>query len=128
MNSIQPNMGFRARVKLKDVNELAAAVGPVASSGSSALGSTASGIVGTTASHAAGSALNTVGSAFSAHASGVNSSGIVPSVIESATPYVTPATIASSKANPSTMGTIFSTIGDFFHSLGKVKIRIKDPN
>lgn len=129
MNNIQSNMNFKARIRLKDLKEVnSITIKPGASLGSSSLGSVSTGIVGTSASHTAGSAANTVGSAFSAKAVGVDSFGIVPSVIEAATPHATPATIESAKAHPSLMGSIFSTIGDFFHSLGKVKTRTKDPS
>lgn len=131
MNSINNNFSFKARVRMSNVqnNSKTIAEGISAlSSGTSTIGSTAAGTVGTTVSHSIGSAANVVGSAFSAKASGVDSFGIVPSVIESASPHVTPATVASAKAHPSVMGSIFSTIGDFFHSLGKVNVKVKDPS
>ena len=119
------NISFRARVRMRDVKEFSNAMAeatPGLSTGSCITGGLGSSSIGTTASHAAGSAANVVGSAFSAKASGIDSFGIVPSVMES------PATIASSEAHPSLIGSLFSTIGDFFHSLGRVKVNVKDPS
>ena len=125
------NITFRARVKIRDVKEFSTAMveaTPGLSAGSCITGGLGSSTIGTTASHAAGSASNIVGSAFSAKASGIDSFGIVPSVMESAAGHATPATIASAEGHPSLMGTLFSTIGDFFHSLGRVKVNVKDPS
>lgn len=125
------NVSFRARVRMRDVKEFSNAMAeatPGLSTGSCITGGLGSSSIGTTASHAAGSAANIVGSAFSAKASGIDSFGIVPSVMESAAGHATPATIASSEAHPSLIGSLFSTIGDFFHSLGRVKVNVKDPS
>ncbi len=131
MNSINNNFSFKARVRITNVKNDSKTIAEgmcALSSGTSTIGSTAAGTVGTTVSHSLGSAANVVGSAFSAKASGVDSFGIVPSVIEAASPHVTPATVASAEAHPSTMGSIFSAIGNFFHSLGKVNVKVKDPS
>lgn len=121
------SINFGARVRLKDyktVRDTAFASDVLSGASSVTVGSGA--MAATSAIKTAGFAANTVGSAFSAKASGINSSGIVPAVVESATPYVTPATIASSEAHPSLMGSFFSSVGGFFHSL--VKVNVKKPS
>lgn len=131
--NVQPqnNYAFKARVKMKEVKELAESLSTVSTgtaAASSGIGAVSTGAMSTTLSNVAGSAANVVGTAFSAKASGINSSGIVPSVMEVVAPHVTPATVASSQAHPSFMGSLFSTIGDFFHGFGNVKNKVKDPS
>ncbi|MBD5403262.1 hypothetical protein HDR58_10780 [bacterium] len=130
--NIQSQPSFTARVKINDIKNIAtdsAIISPYLSSGSSGVASTAAGSLGTTASKLVGSASDVLGTAFSAKASGMDSSGIVPSAIDAVTPYVTPKTIASANNHPSVMGSIFSTIGNFFSNICKVtKKDVKDPS
>ena len=119
------NFGARVRLNGSVMKNIPLATGGL-SSGAATAGAGTVSIGAASVVNTAGSAANTVGSAFSAKASGINSSGIVPAVVESATPYATPATIASSKAHPSLMGTFFSAVGQFFNSL--VKVHVKNPS
>lgn len=135
--TIQPinNVSFGTRVRinrgeLADIAELASMTTPVISGGvASSAGLTGSSAVAS-ASNIVGLGSEVVGSAFSAKASGLGSSGIVPAVMESATPYVTPATIATSNNHPSIMGSLLSTVGNMIQSLSKPKINntVKRPN
>jgi len=140
-NSNRP--AFKARVKLMDADKtvegiLASAIastGSTGSTGSTVIGA-ASGIASTTsaastASNLLGSGAGIIGSAFSAKAIGLNSSGIVPVVINAAAPYATPATIASANAHPAIMGSLFSGVGALFHKLGgfvKGSAKVKMPS
>ncbi len=131
MNSINNNINFKARVRMRDVKEFSKAMAeatPALSSGSCITGGIGSSAAATTASHVAGSASDVLASAFTAKVSAIDSFGIVPSYLESAAQHSTPATVASSEANPSIAGMLFSTIGTFFHRLGRVKVHIKDPS
>ena len=123
------NSSFTSKVRInKNIVNGAMDLTTVTSTGMISTGGlTASGL-GTTASHVVGSASNVIGSAFVSKASGLNSSGIVPAAMQSAAPHVTPATVASSHNHPSTMGLLMSTIGDIFHSFGKVQVNVKKPN
>ncbi len=130
--NIQQSPAFTARIKmseLKQISKEAAQLSPFSTTGSCALGSTTAGTVGTTASQVAGSAADVLGTAFSAKASGIDSFGIVPDFLNSTAPYVTPKTIVSANNHPSIMGSFFSTVGNFFHELSKVKVKnVKDPS
>ncbi|MGN1152556.1 MAG: hypothetical protein ACI4S3_00870 [Candidatus Gastranaerophilaceae bacterium] len=123
------SINFGARVRLneyktvKNIN-ITPSIG-LPSMASSGVSGTAT-VTSASATKTSASAASTIGYAFSSKASGINSSGIVPAVVESATPYATPATIASSKAHPSLMGTFFSAVGQFFNSL--VKVHVKNPS
>lgn len=118
---------FQARVRLGNsgigkalVKSGAVSTGAVSTTGSGAI-STASNIVGM------GS--DVAGAAFSLKASNVDSSGIVPFIIERATPFVTPATIHSAEVQPSTMGSLLSTSGGFLHGSSTAKVtKVKDPS
>lgn len=89
-----------------------------------------SSVTGTT-SAASSSALGSdiLGSAFSLQASGINSSGIVPSYLKSAADCSSmPAFLVNgSQAHPSIAGSIFSTLGSWLTSAKNV-IKIKDPS
>ncbi len=132
--NIQPNIAFTAKIKISELKQLskeAVQLSPFSTTGSCAVGSTSAGTLGTTASNVAGSASDVLGTAFSAKASGIDSFGIVPSSLDAVAPYVTPKTIISANNNPSTMGSLFSTIGSFLHDLGKsvtVTKKVKDPS
>ena len=105
--------------------ELTAAEGSTASCISGGMSATSTGLIASKASAAASEVAST---AFFSEASGINSSGIVPSVIETATPHVTPATIAASQNHPSAVGSFFSTIGQFFDRISSVKVNVKNPS
>lgn len=134
---IQP-VSFGARIKMNDIKDITKNIAVAsekaqlnagfATSGSSGLGSSTVGTLGTTATNSIASGSDILGTAFSAHASGIDSFGIAPSVVEAITPHVTPATIASSNNHPSTIGSLFSTIGGYLSSLTKVNIKAKDPS
>ncbi|MBE7713208.1 MAG: hypothetical protein E7Z87_05645 [Cyanobacteria bacterium SIG26] len=81
----------------------------------------------TTSSAATGS--DVLGTAFSLNASGINSSGIVPSYLNSAAnSSLMPASLVNgSQAHPSIAGSIFSTLGNWF-STASIKSKIKDPS
>lgn len=131
---IQSNPTFTAKIKINDINiskhtNDSAILTPYLSSGSSGVGSTMAGTLGTTASKIAGSASDIIGSAFSAKASGVDSFGIVPSVLDAVAPYATPKTIVSANNHPSVMGSIFSTIGNTIGNIVKTTEKsVKDPS
>lgn len=134
--SIQPvgKISFKANVKINrgEIGELVSAATsaiPGTASGIASTGSIGASSVAGTASQIAGSTFDVLGTAFSAKASGVNSSGIVPSAVNSASPYLTPGTVASSNNHPSVMGTIMSVIANFFHGTNvNVKKQVKRPN
>ena len=127
MNIQSSNINFGTRVKMRQVKEISKLT-PGASLGSTILGSSSAGTVGSSMSQTVGSGSNVIGTAFSSKASAINSSGIVPSVIEAVTPHATPATVASSQNHPSFIGSLFSTIGDLFHGFGRININTKHPN
>ena len=83
---------------------------------------------GLVAGKTVGMASEVASTAFVSKAAGVNSSGIVPAIIETATPHVTPATIAASNNHPSAVGAFFSTVGQFFDKLSSTKVNIKNPS
>ncbi len=126
---IQHSPTFTAKIKINNINlkNLSAnstTYSPHIILGSSGVGSSMSG----TASGLAGSTADVIGTAFSSKASGINSSGIVPSVLDSAAPYATPETIISANNHPSTIGSIFSTIGsDLKNMLKSSEKSVKDP-
>lgn len=129
--SIQPvnNTSFRARVKMKKLSPVYRdLLTPEVSIGSSTLGSATSTGSGFSAVHTIGTTSDVAATAFSAQASGINSSGIVPAIMQSAAPELTPATVATVNNHPSVIGTFFSSVGNFFHNMGKVKINAKTPN
>ena len=114
---------FGARIRVNRYsNELSKFLDPQVLSGSSMFGTYASGVSGVLSTNAAGSALDTVGSAFSAKQIGLNSSGIVPSVMDSIAPHITADTAFSAQNNPSILGTFFSSLGSYMHRMGKISI------
>ena len=115
------NVSYKANVKinrgeLDNLITATATIAPVATSSVASSGGAAASTVLGTASQVAGTTFDVLGTAFSAKASGINSSGIVPSAMNLAGPHLTGETIASSNNHPSIMGSIMSTIADFFHA------------
>lgn len=130
--NIQPinNQTFTARVKIQEIqtafNKVARETkefSPGCSTASSGLSTVSSFTTGSTASNMIGSGSDIIGSAFSSKATGVNSSGIVPSVLGSATPE----TVVSANNHPSLIGSVFSTIGSLFQR-PNVNIKVKNPS
>ena len=122
-NNMKSAPAFQARVKLspEDV-ELLIKGGTV----SGTLGSSASGAVTGSATTLAGSGFDTLGTAFTLHATGSNSSGIVPLYMDKAASSMAPSVLEATNAHPSVAGSVFSTIG---RMLGiKTKINTKDPS
>ena len=114
------NVSFEARIRLNKELQgcLAELSRPEISTGSSLLGG-----LGSMSSAAAGTqtlatASDVVASGFLAKGIGINSSGIVPSVMAKISPIMTPASVASANQNPSIMGSIASSLGAFVHRLG----------
>ena len=83
---------------------------------------------GAKASTLSASATNIIGTAFVSQASGMNSSGIVPAVIASITPYAAPVTLALSNENPSITGLTLSTIAQSCHFNNISKNENNEPN
>lgn len=129
ITKIDNTQQFGALIRVRSVEELYAEAnqmirhispeyrGISAGASSSAASSMGTGLL------TSGSGVNTsattsdvLATAFWAQASGVDSFGIVPSAIAKSAPYLTPQTVASTQANPSTAGSIFSTIGGWLHS------------
>jgi len=67
-------------------------------------------------SNTAATTSDVIGSAYVLKASGVDSFGIVPSSMAKSAPYLTPATAESTAQNPSTAGSMFSSLGSWIHS------------
>lgn len=130
--NIQPvnNISFGARIKIDKVSLGKAVldmynnapVGAKASSGFSTLIGSSSTVVGVPVTNTVASGSDVIGTAFILKPLGVDSYGIVPSVLAKITPYATPKTIESSVLHPETAGSIFSTIGSELHSHAKIKI------
>ena len=82
-----------------------------------------------TGSNVTASSSDVLGTAFSLHASGINSSGIVPSFLKSAanSSLIPTTSVNASAAHPSIVGSFFSTIGGWFHTAKKIS-KIKDPS
>ena len=130
--NIQPinNQTFTARVKIQDfrnglkqVTKEAAELSPASSTASTGLSTLASATGGSTTSTAIGAGSDIIGSAFVSKATGVNSSGIVPSILGSATPE----TVVAANNHPSIIGSIFSTIGSIFQR-ANLNVNVKKPS
>lgn len=127
------NTSFNALIRIKSPEELLAQANKFieqippdtrALSGASSLTGVPSLSTGSAIS---GSAINTaattsdvIATAYFAKSVGVDSFGIVPSVMAKSSPYATPATIASSAQHPESAGTIFSGLGAWLHSHFKI--------
>lgn len=110
VQSINPSFTGRINInKLKDIKNSSI----LRNSAESGLtGSAASAVTGSVALDAAISGSQLTGTAFVSKASGLNSSGIAPFVMEMVEPFVTPAVIAASQKYPSVVGTLSTTSGD----------------
>lgn len=99
---------------------------------SSALGSLTGAVSTASTAGSASSSLaggsEVIGTAFVSKGSGINSSGIVPSVMEVATPHLTPASVISTNNHPSIIGSMFSTIGSWFSNVSVKTKNIKNPS
>ena len=122
VNSIN-NVSFEAKIKINKIartfNEI---TNPQVCAGSSLFGTSASGVSGVLSSNIAGTALDTTGSAFISQQSGLNSSGIVPSVMENLKPHITVDTAFSMQNNPSLFGSFFSSLGGYIRRMGRINI------
>ena len=131
------NTGFGARIQIEKLqrysyiaNELQRTAPPAsqASTGANYLSSCVSTIAGVSAGKTTAAGSGAIGTAFSAKASGIDMSGIVPSVIAKITPSAAPETAATSIEHPEVAGSIFSTIGEWLNryfrlDLGNKQIR-----
>lgn len=122
-NNMNRNTAFQARVKISPEDVALLVKG---GSVSGTLGSSSSGAVAGSATTLAGSGFDTLGTAFTLHATGSNSSGIVPSYMEHAASSLAPSALEATNAHPSTAGSLFSTIGSFLGP--KTNIKAKDPS
>lgn len=115
---------FQARIKISP-NEISDAVASATASGSM-MGSSSGAALSASATTCAGSASDVLGTAFSSHASGLNSSGIVPSYMQHAASSFTPPVLEATNANPSLAGSVFTTLGRIFGM--KIKSSTKHPS
>ena len=123
---------FNGRVNINSLRRISASEAGTLTGKSSALGSLAgtvtSAVSGASATSTIAGGSEVIGTAFASKATGVNSSGIVPSIMGSATPHLTPASAVSTNNHPSTIGSLFSTIGAYFSNV-KVKLNnVKYPS
>lgn len=105
-------------------------ISPTISTASSAYGSIGSAMSAGASTNIGASGSDVIASAFSAKASGLESSGIVPSVMDTLASCATPATLTSVNQHPSLMSSFFASIGSYLHNISKenVNIKIKDPS
>ena len=123
VNSIN-NVDFRARIQIEKLqkysfiaNELQRTAPPVsqASTGSNYLSSCVSTIAGVSAGKTTAAGSGAIGTAFSADASGINMSNIVPSVIAKVPASAPPEILATSVEHPEVAGGFFSTAALWFN-------------
>lgn len=122
-NNVNRKPSFQARVKLSPDDVAALVKGGVVSG---TLGTSSSGAIAGSATSLGGSGFDTLGTAFTLHASGSNSSGIVPSFMEHAGSSLAPSVLEATNAHPSLVGSLFSTIGSALKP--KTNIKVKDPS
>ena len=129
------NTNFGVRIKIdKTPQELQSALNKVSkqlpeasltSYASSCTGIPLSITTGVPITNSAGTVFDVLGSAFISKGAGIDSFGIVPSAIAKTAPHTTFEAVESSQANPSLIGSLFSTIGGFLHKMGRIKIQTK---
>ena len=129
MNVDKVNLSFGARISVEKlqrynfvVNELqrTAPFPSQVSTGSGYLSSSVSTTSAVSAIKTTAAGSSAVGTAFSADASGVNMSGIVPSVIAKIAPSAAPETVWASAQHPEAVGGLLSTFATWLNRFAHI--------